>query len=298
MHRSARTALRPCLAPTRSLLRLARPMATQAMIKLIAARNHLGYSKMLEVAAAAGAPAQSPPTAAPADVSAAGGAPAAAAVAEPENEEALPHVRDTLVTDSSVGAVLTQGKRVISVPTVERVLATSVIEPIAKRIRAHKRTTRAKAAAKKTAKPKSPRAKSPRGAATKRRAASPAPTGRATKAARAAATKGKGKAAAARPKSAGARATRGKKKTAAAGPNALPDPSLPMDTVGAVALDFDGHVAAATSTGGTTNKAPGRVGDAPLTGSGGYADDMVSAGCLLLLVASYCNHQRVGHERS
>lgn len=44
-------------------------------------------------------------------------------------------------------------------------------------------------------------------------------------------------------------------------------------TVGAVALDAYGHLAAATSTGGMTNKAPGRVGDAPLIGAGTFADD-------------------------
>lgn len=43
-------------------------------------------------------------------------------------------------------------------------------------------------------------------------------------------------------------------------------------TVGAVALDRDGDVAAATSTGGITGKAPGRVGDSPLLGAGTYAD--------------------------
>ena len=45
------------------------------------------------------------------------------------------------------------------------------------------------------------------------------------------------------------------------------------DTVGAVALDRDGHVAAATSTGGTPKKRMGRVGDSPIIGSGAYADD-------------------------
>jgi beta-aspartyl-peptidase (threonine type) len=45
------------------------------------------------------------------------------------------------------------------------------------------------------------------------------------------------------------------------------------DTVGAVALDADGNLAAATSTGGTRNKRPGRVGDSPLVGSGAYADN-------------------------
>ncbi|MFO0664183.1 MAG: isoaspartyl peptidase/L-asparaginase [Polyangiaceae bacterium] len=44
-------------------------------------------------------------------------------------------------------------------------------------------------------------------------------------------------------------------------------------TVGAVAYDLQGHVAAATSTGGTTGKAKGRVGDSPLIGAGTYADD-------------------------
>lgn len=51
----------------------------------------------------------------------------------------------------------------------------------------------------------------------------------------------------------------------------------PCDTVGAVAMDVDGHLAAATSTGGTTNKHPGRVGDSPLVGSGAYADDRTGA---------------------
>ncbi len=44
-------------------------------------------------------------------------------------------------------------------------------------------------------------------------------------------------------------------------------------TVGAVARDRDGHLAAATSTGGMTNKHVGRVGDAPLIGAGTFADD-------------------------
>jgi len=45
------------------------------------------------------------------------------------------------------------------------------------------------------------------------------------------------------------------------------------DTVGCVALDQHGHVAAGTSTGGTQNKMPGRVGDVPMVGCGFYADD-------------------------
>ena len=44
-------------------------------------------------------------------------------------------------------------------------------------------------------------------------------------------------------------------------------------TVGAVALDSHGHIAAATSTGGMTNKRWGRVGDAPIIGAGTWADD-------------------------
>jgi beta-aspartyl-peptidase (threonine type) len=49
------------------------------------------------------------------------------------------------------------------------------------------------------------------------------------------------------------------------------------DTVGAVALDAHGNVASATSTGGTRGKHPGRVGDSPLVGSGGYADNWSAA---------------------
>lgn len=46
-----------------------------------------------------------------------------------------------------------------------------------------------------------------------------------------------------------------------------------MGTVGAVALDIAGNLAAATSTGGMTNKLPGRVGDSPLPGAGCYANN-------------------------
>jgi L-asparaginase / beta-aspartyl-peptidase len=49
------------------------------------------------------------------------------------------------------------------------------------------------------------------------------------------------------------------------------------DTVGAVALDSKGHLAAGTSTGGTLNKAPGRVGDSSLIGCGCYADNLSAA---------------------
>jgi L-asparaginase / beta-aspartyl-peptidase len=48
-------------------------------------------------------------------------------------------------------------------------------------------------------------------------------------------------------------------------------------TVGAVALDADGHLAAATSTGGVRGQLPGRVGDSPLIGAGTYAEDGVCA---------------------
>lgn len=51
------------------------------------------------------------------------------------------------------------------------------------------------------------------------------------------------------------------------------EPPLPSDTVGAVALDMRGNLAVATSTGGTPDKWPGRVGDSPLVGSGAYADN-------------------------
>jgi len=55
------------------------------------------------------------------------------------------------------------------------------------------------------------------------------------------------------------------------------DEDVKYGTVGAVALDADGHVAAATSTGGLTAKRWGRVGDSPLIGSGTYADDRSAA---------------------
>ncbi|HHP7237787.1 isoaspartyl peptidase/L-asparaginase family protein [Longibacter sp.] len=51
------------------------------------------------------------------------------------------------------------------------------------------------------------------------------------------------------------------------------------DTVGCVVRDARGHVAAATSTGGTPFKPPGRVGDSPLPGSGFYADGEAAVSC-------------------
>ncbi|XP_042357761.1 isoaspartyl peptidase/L-asparaginase isoform X2 [Plectropomus leopardus] len=50
-----------------------------------------------------------------------------------------------------------------------------------------------------------------------------------------------------------------------------------MGTVGAVAVDSEGNIACATSTGGILNKMEGRVGDTPCIGSGGYADNQVGA---------------------
>jgi len=73
------------------------------------------------------------------------------------------------------------------------------------------------------------------------------------------------------------------------------------DTVGAVALDEDGNMAAATSTGGLTLKLPGRIGDTPLIGCGIYADNE-AGGCSttgigeiaikLALAKSTCDYTR------
>jgi len=54
-------------------------------------------------------------------------------------------------------------------------------------------------------------------------------------------------------------------------------PTISHDTVGAVALDDGGNIAAATSTGGTLNKAPGRLGDSSLIGCGCYAGNQTAA---------------------
>jgi beta-aspartyl-peptidase (threonine type) len=59
--------------------------------------------------------------------------------------------------------------------------------------------------------------------------------------------------------------------------NDLFAPAISHDTVGAVALDCKGNIAAATSTGGTLNKAPGRLGDSSLIGCGCYADNLSAA---------------------
>lgn len=61
-------------------------------------------------------------------------------------------------------------------------------------------------------------------------------------------------------------------------PQGQPEPiDRKFGTVGAVALDAHGHLAAATSTGGMTNKMFGRVGDSPLIGAGTYACDATAA---------------------
>ncbi|WP_043879446.1 isoaspartyl peptidase/L-asparaginase family protein [Azorhizobium caulinodans] len=66
-------------------------------------------------------------------------------------------------------------------------------------------------------------------------------------------------------------------------------------TVGAVALDSHGHLAAATSTGGMTAKLPGRVGDSPVFGAGTWADD---ATCAVSATGhgEYFIRYAVGHE--
>lgn len=53
----------------------------------------------------------------------------------------------------------------------------------------------------------------------------------------------------------------------------------PIGTVGAVACDANGYLAAATSTGGMTNKKFGRVGDTPIIGAGNYADNICAVSC-------------------
>lgn len=58
---------------------------------------------------------------------------------------------------------------------------------------------------------------------------------------------------------------------------AMEDGSQPSGTVGAVARDRQGHLAAATSTGGLTNKMPGRISDSSIVGAGVYANDATCA---------------------
>ena len=66
-------------------------------------------------------------------------------------------------------------------------------------------------------------------------------------------------------------------KAAAAKGAQLFDKNLKYGTVGAVARDSAGHVAAGTSTGGLTGKRWGRIGDSPIIGAGTYADDRACA---------------------
>jgi beta-aspartyl-peptidase (threonine type) len=58
----------------------------------------------------------------------------------------------------------------------------------------------------------------------------------------------------------------------------VPRAGLGTGTIGAAAVDSAGHTASATSTGGTPDKRKGRVGDSPIFGAGGYADDAHGAG--------------------
>lgn len=81
-------------------------------------------------------------------------------------------------------------------------------------------------------------------------------------------------------------------------------PELPgLGTVGAVALDKEGNVAAATSTGGFSLKLPGRIGDSPLIGCGTYADNQAGASSAtgigevaikLVLAKAVCDFMREG----
>jgi len=59
----------------------------------------------------------------------------------------------------------------------------------------------------------------------------------------------------------------------------VPEKQWKYGTVGAVAVDSTGRLAAATSTGGLMNKYPGRVGDSPLVGCGFYADEYAAVSC-------------------
>ncbi|XP_061546675.1 isoaspartyl peptidase/L-asparaginase [Phycodurus eques] len=67
------------------------------------------------------------------------------------------------------------------------------------------------------------------------------------------------------------------RKNLADDPNTAESQMGKMGTVGAVAVDIEGNVACATSTGGILNKMEGRVGDTPCIGCGGFADNQVGA---------------------
>jgi beta-aspartyl-peptidase (threonine type) len=68
-----------------------------------------------------------------------------------------------------------------------------------------------------------------------------------------------------------------KEEAAKAAAQKAADPKKDKDTVGAVALDMQGNLAAATSTGGLTNKLWGRLGDVPVIGAGTYANNQTCA---------------------
>lgn len=83
------------------------------------------------------------------------------------------------------------------------------------------------------------------------------------------------------------------------------DTDIKYGTIGAVACDSNGHVAAATSTGGLTAKRWGRIGDSPLIGAGTYADDRAAAVSATGLGESFiravaahelCARMRIGGE--
>ena len=78
-------------------------------------------------------------------------------------------------------------------------------------------------------------------------------------------------------RTAGSRSPSAAASSTSCSPRAAFDDEIKYGTVGAVAVDVDGHVAAATSTGGLTAKRWGRVGDSPLIGAGTYADDRSAA---------------------
>jgi beta-aspartyl-peptidase (threonine type) len=88
-------------------------------------------------------------------------------------------------------------------------------------------------------------------------------------------------------------------------PQAALAPSAYFGTVGAVALDRRGHLAAATSTGGRTNKRWGRVGDSPIIGAGTYAGDDCAVSAtgwgefFIRAVVAYdiCARMRYGRQR-
>lgn len=86
-------------------------------------------------------------------------------------------------------------------------------------------------------------------------------------------------------------------------PGEFSGPLASHDTVGAVAVDVNGNIAAATSTGGTLSKAPGRVGDSSIIGSGCYADNETAAASttgwgepMMKLVLAKWATDRVTHE--